>query len=185
MAMPTATSTLLITGGSSGIGRKAAVCLLREHPDQHLLLLVRGGRADRIAAELAAEAGSDHVSAVPCDLASLTDIRGAAKEVIRRLDAEEIPPLHVILGNAGVQTVSATTTTVDGFEMTFGVNVLANYTLLRLLSPKLVPPARIVIVGSGVHFADFRHNLGMVPKPNWSSTDQLAMPSTAPRAGGF
>ena len=91
----------------------------------------------------------------------------------------------MILGNAGVQTVSATTTTVDGFEMTFGVNVLANYTLLRLLSPKLVPPARIVIVGSGVHFADFRHNLGMVPKPNWSSTDQLAMPSTAPRAGGF
>ena len=67
------------------------VRLLREHPDQHLLLLVRGGRADRIAAELAAEAGSDHVSAVPCDLASLTDIRGAAKEVIRRLDAEEIP----------------------------------------------------------------------------------------------
>jgi NAD(P)-dependent dehydrogenase (short-subunit alcohol dehydrogenase family) len=160
MAMTTATSTLLMTGGSSGIGRKAAVCLLREYPDHHLLLLVRGGRAERIAAELAAEAGSDHVSAVQCDLASLTAIRGAAEEVLRLLDAEEIPPLHVILGNAGVQTASATKTTVDGFEMTFGVNVLANYTLLRLLSPKLVPPARIVIVGSDVHFADFRHNLG-------------------------
>jgi NAD(P)-dependent dehydrogenase (short-subunit alcohol dehydrogenase family) len=113
MAATTATGTLLMT---SGIGRKAAVHLLREHPEQHLLLLVRGGRAERIAAELADETGSDRVSAVPCDLASVADIRTAAGEVVRLLDAEEIPQLHVVVGNAGVQAVSAAKTTVDGFE---------------------------------------------------------------------
>jgi NAD(P)-dependent dehydrogenase (short-subunit alcohol dehydrogenase family) len=180
--MARATSTLLMTGGSSGIGGAGALRLLREHPGQHLLLLMGGGRADRGAAEFAAEAGSDQVSAVPCDLASLSDIRTAAEDVIGLLVAGAIPPLHVYLGNAGAQTASATMTTVDGFEMTFGVNVLANYTLVRLLSPQLAPPARIVIVGSGVHFADFRHTLGAVPKPNWSSTEQLARPSTVSRA---
>jgi NAD(P)-dependent dehydrogenase (short-subunit alcohol dehydrogenase family) len=36
--------TIVWTGGSSGIGRRAAAEVLRRYPSIHLLILVRGGR---------------------------------------------------------------------------------------------------------------------------------------------
>jgi NAD(P)-dependent dehydrogenase (short-subunit alcohol dehydrogenase family) len=47
--------TVVFTGESSGIGRHAAAELLRQHPNMHLLILVRGGRGPRLATELAEE----------------------------------------------------------------------------------------------------------------------------------
>jgi NAD(P)-dependent dehydrogenase (short-subunit alcohol dehydrogenase family) len=179
---PKPQQTLVMSGASSGIGRYAARYLLRDYPVHHLLLLVRGGRGEQIAAELAAETRNPNVSVVPCDLASLSDIRAAAAEIGRLLDSGALPPLHGFLGNAGVQQSSLTRTTADGFEMTFGVNVLANYLLIRMLLDRFAPPSRIVITGSDVHFADFRHNLGVVPSPHWSDTAAIAAPGTGPAA---
>jgi NAD(P)-dependent dehydrogenase (short-subunit alcohol dehydrogenase family) len=180
--IPKPQQTLVMTGASSGIGRYAARYLLRDYPAHHLLLLVRSGRGEQIAAELAAETRNPNVSAVPCDLASLSDIRAAAAEIGSLLDSGALPPLRGFLGNAGVQQSSLTRTTADGFEMTFGVNVLANYLLTRLLLDSFAPPSRIVITGSDVHFADFRHNLGVVPRPRWSDTAAIAAPGTGPAA---
>jgi NAD(P)-dependent dehydrogenase (short-subunit alcohol dehydrogenase family) len=174
--------TIVMTGGSSGFGRHAAAHLLRDHPDQHLVLTVRGGVGQRLAAELTAETGNPHVSTVPCDLSSLSDIRTAAVEITRRLDTGDLPPLRGFLGNAGVQKPSVTRTTADGFEMTFGVNVLANYVIVRLLLDRCVAPARIIVTGSGSHFADFRHTLGLVPPIKWSDTKTIAMPGSGPAA---
>ncbi|QFU89063.1 SDR family NAD(P)-dependent oxidoreductase [Amycolatopsis sp. YIM 10] len=170
------TSTILMTGGGRGLGRVAAERLLTTQPDRHLLLLARDG--DRLVRELRERTGSANVSAITCDLASLADIRAAAEEVGRRLDDGEIPPLRDFLGNAGVQMASTTSTTADGFETTFGVNVLANYLLLRLLFDRFEAPGRIVVVGSGAHFGDLRHNLGLVPAPKWAPVAKLAEPGT-------
>jgi NAD(P)-dependent dehydrogenase (short-subunit alcohol dehydrogenase family) len=63
---------------------------------------------------------------------------------------------------------STTRTTADGYEMTFGVNVLPNYLMLRLLLTRFAAPSRLIITGSVSHFADFRHNLGVGPRPNWA-----------------
>jgi NAD(P)-dependent dehydrogenase (short-subunit alcohol dehydrogenase family) len=41
--------TLVMTGGSDGIGRRAAVDLLRGNRDIHLVILVRGGRGPKLA----------------------------------------------------------------------------------------------------------------------------------------
>ena len=180
--IPTAQQTIVMTGGSSGLGRHAAQYLLRDYPAQHMLLLVRGGQGERVAAELTAETGNPNVSAVPCDLASLSDVRTAAAEIGRLLERGELPPLHGFLGNAGVQAPSTTRTTADGFEMTFGVNVLANYLLLRLLLDQFQAPSRIILTGSDVHFADFRHNLGVVPRPHWTDTAAIAAPGTGSAA---
>jgi NAD(P)-dependent dehydrogenase (short-subunit alcohol dehydrogenase family) len=174
--------TILMTGGSSGLGRIAATVLLREQSTRHLLLAVRGGKAQRVAGELATETGNPRVSAIDCDLASLADIRHAAAEVGARLDSGDLPPLRGFLGNAGVQMPTATRTTADGFETTFAVNVLANYLLLRLLMSRLAAPSRIVVTGSDVHFADFRHNLGLVPSPRWTATAEVAAAGTGPSA---
>ena len=51
-----------------------------------------------------------------------------------------------------------TATTRDGFEQTFGVNVLGTHLLVRLLEPALAPGARVVLVGSGT--ADDRRRDG-------------------------
>ncbi|MGP3949998.1 SDR family NAD(P)-dependent oxidoreductase [Streptomyces sp. 7N604] len=174
--------TLLMTGGSRGIGRVAAERLLQNRPEQHLLLTVRDREGGRLERELAEVTGNPHVSTIACDLASLDDIRSAAAEIGRRLDAGTLPPLRGCLGNAGLQLVSRTQATADGFEMTFGVNVLANYLFLRLLLSRFEAPSRIVLVGSDVHFGDLRHNLGMVPAPRWDDVSQLARPATGPGA---
>lgn len=180
--MVTPTRTLLMTGGSRGFGRKAAEHLLRRHPDQHLLLTVRGTDGERLAAELAGSTGNPNVSTVSCELASLTDVRSAAERVGQLVDSGELPPLRGFLGNAGLQMTSTTSATTDGFEMTFGVNVLANHLLLRLLLDRFASPSRIVVVGSDVHFGDFKHNLGLVPAPVWADVDDLAKPGTDAQA---
>ncbi|RBM15585.1 short-chain dehydrogenase [Prauserella sp. PE36] len=168
--------TLLMTGASRGLGREAAEQLLRDHPDQHLLLTVRGANGDRLATELAGKTGNRNVSTVSADLASFADIRKAVQEIERRIDVGELPPLTGFLGNAGLQMVSTTRATKDGFEATFGVNVLANYLLLRLLFDRFERGSRIVVVGSDVHFGDFKHSGGLIPAPRWTTVAELARP---------
>ncbi|MFE2755501.1 SDR family NAD(P)-dependent oxidoreductase [Actinosynnema sp. NPDC059335] len=156
--------TTLMTGASRGLGRVAAEHLLRRHPDRHLLVL---NRRPGLAAELAERTGNRNVSEVVCDLASFADIRRAAAEVEGPLDG--------FLGNAGLQMATTRKTTADGFEMTFGVNVLAYHLLLNLLRPRFANPARIIVVGSDVH--DRAHNsMGLIPPPRWTDPRELARP---------
>jgi NAD(P)-dependent dehydrogenase (short-subunit alcohol dehydrogenase family) len=112
------------------------------------------------------------VSTIGCDLADFDQIRAAAVEVGRQLGNGDIPALRGILANAGLQSTGDHTT--GGLETTFAVNVLANYVLIRQLTDLLLAPARILVVGSDTHFADFRHNLGMVPALRWSTAAAAA-----------
>jgi NAD(P)-dependent dehydrogenase (short-subunit alcohol dehydrogenase family) len=73
--------------------------------------------------------------------------------------------------NAGVNPGTKRTTTVDDFESTFGVNHLGHFLLVNELLPSLQPPARVVVVASGVH--DPAQKTG-VPAPAWSSPAALA-----------
>ncbi|MGD3112415.1 SDR family NAD(P)-dependent oxidoreductase [Streptomyces sp. YGL11-2] len=174
--------TLLMTGASRGLGRTAAEHLLRANPDLHLLVTSRGTSGNRLAAELAEATGSPHVSAVCCNLAARECIRAAADEIAGRLAAGDLPPLCGFVGNAGLQLTTRTRTDADGVELTFSVNVLANWLLIRLLWEHFTAPSRIVVVGSDTHFGDLRHNMGMVPAPRWESVQALAAPHHDKRA---
>lgn len=169
------TSTVLLTGASRGIGNVAAKALLSADRTRHVVTPVR----DPASTELPADG---RVHAVPCDLADLDRVRTFADEVRRRLGAGDLPPLTAIGCNAGALLSSADQRTADGFESTFGVNVLAHHLLLRLLADRLAPPARIVLVSSGTHWGDLRHTGLTMPKPQWRPADELATPGTAPRA---
>jgi NAD(P)-dependent dehydrogenase (short-subunit alcohol dehydrogenase family) len=170
--------TTLMTGASRGLGRDAAEHLLRHHPDRHLLVL---NRRPGLAAELAASTGNGNVSEVICDLASFADIRRAAAEAVEIAESEG--PLDGFLGNAGLQMATTRKLTADGFEMTFGVNVLAYHLLLNLLRPHFANPARIIVVGSDVHDADL-NTLGLIPPPRWDDPRELVKPGQdKPRAG--
>lgn len=174
--------TVVLTGGTRGIGRAAAEALLRRDGTTHLVVPVRDPSSTDLAAELSAATGSADVLALPCDLADLSAVRAFADDVAHRLDTGELPPLRGIACNAGVITRSATQQTADGFELTFGVNVLSHQLLLRLLADRLTAPAMVVLVSSGTHFGTFQHNFGSMPPPLWRDIEDLATPGTARRA---
>ncbi|SDG19013.1 NAD(P)-dependent dehydrogenase, short-chain alcohol dehydrogenase family [Sinosporangium album] len=164
-----------MTGASRGIGRIAAEKILNSRPELHLVLMVRGAGGHELVAELARATGNANVSAIPCDLASLASIRAAAGEVVESLQSGALPPLRGFVGNAGLQMVSRTHVSADGIELTFAVNVLANYLLVRLLWDQFTAPARIVLTGSDTHFGDRRHNR-VIPAPHWEDPRLLAAP---------
>ncbi|MFF3707534.1 SDR family NAD(P)-dependent oxidoreductase [Streptomyces phaeochromogenes] len=173
--------TVLLTGAGRGLGRATALTLLRDRPDLHLLVAVRSD-PDGLAARLAAGTGSPRVRGVACDLGSLDSVRQAADSTRELLDSGELPPLRAVVANAGTQAVTATNRTADGFEVTFGTNVLGHHLLIRRLQDRLTAPGRIVLIGSGTHFGDFRHTWGLTPPPRTAPAAELALPWTTPDA---
>lgn len=151
--------TVLITGGTGSLGRETARILARAGRT----VVITGRTA---SAETAAALG-EHVVGLPLDLGSLADVRRFAADLVAR----DLPPLHAVVCNAGIQTVSGTATTADGFEQTFGVNHLAHFLLVRELLPHLSAPGRIVFVASGTH--DPAKHTGM-PAPGYTDARSLA-----------
>lgn len=172
-----------MTGASRGIGAVAAAQLLKNDPSLHLVVVARSG-GDAVVAELRAVSGNPNVSSVSADLASLSSIRAAAAQLRADLERHVLPPLAGFVGNAGTQLLRATDASVDGIEMTFAVNVLANHVLIDELRPVFSADARIVLTSSDTHFGDFRHNQGLVPAPLWREPSALATPGTADRPRG-
>lgn len=173
-----ATQTILMTGATRGLGRVAAIDLLRAAPHVHLVVVARS-EGEAVAAELRQASGNPHVSTVIADLASVASIRSATAALRADLDGRVLPPLTGLVGNAGLQLLRATDETVDGNEATFAINVLANYVLIDELRAHFSAPARIVITASDTHFGDFGHNMGMVPAPVWREPAALATPGSA------
>jgi light-dependent protochlorophyllide reductase len=169
------TKTAIITGASSGLGLECARALLRSDPSWHLVLPVRD--VDRGAAAMDELGEPQRCTVMPMDLASLTSVR-AFTEGVRDAD---LPPLHAIVCNAGVQVVSGTEWTEDGVEMTFGVNHLGHFALVQGLLDTLARPARILVVSSGTH--DPNKHTGM-PDPRYTSAADLAHPGEAAEENG-
>lgn len=161
------TRTAIITGASAGLGLECARALLNADPSWHVVLAVRSpARGAEAVAQLGAP---ERCTVLEVDLASLQSVHTFA-DTFRGAD---LPPLHAIVCNAGVQVVSGTELTADGVEMTFGVNHLGHFALVRSLLDELADPARIVVVSSGTH--DPAKLTGM-PNPHYGTAAELAHP---------
>jgi NAD(P)-dependent dehydrogenase (short-subunit alcohol dehydrogenase family) len=179
---PDLARTVVITGGTSGIGSATADAILRSQGGPwHVVVANRDpGRAQAAIAHLAAAAATGNtVEAMPVDLASLTSVRAFAVALTTRLDSGDLPRLQALVCNAGVQAGTSLTTTADGFESTFGVNHLAHFLLVQELLPVLRPPARIVVVSSDTHDPAKKTP---VPVPAWNNTQELARGELGPAA---
>lgn len=168
-AVRSAERTVLITGGSSGLGRRVAAELARD-PAWHVVI------TGRDEARTAATAAGIGVEPQLLDLGSLEEIRSFAE----RFHNGRRPPLRALVCNAGVQHVSREVLTTDGYEETFAVNHLGHFLLLALLIDQLVAPARVVVVSSNTH--DPARQTGM-PSPRYTSAAELARPGNEWSAG--
>jgi len=136
--------TVLVTGGSDGIGRAAALGLAAM--GAHLAITGRDrGRTENAAREIRA-AGSGQVDVFVADLSSQSQVRRLADEVLQSLTR-----IDVLVNNAGGYW-NTRHVTADGLERTFAVNHLAPFLLTNLLLDRLEnsAPARVVTVSSNV-----------------------------------
>jgi NAD(P)-dependent dehydrogenase (short-subunit alcohol dehydrogenase family) len=136
--------TVLITGGTGGIGKAAAIRLA----SMGARVGITGrdsGRAHRAAAEIASESGDGHVDVFVADMSSQAEVRRLAAEVLAAY-----PRIDVLLNNVG-GFWSHRHVTADGLEHTFALNHLAPFLLTNLLLDRLIAsaPARVVTVSSG------------------------------------
>lgn len=139
--------TVLVTGGSSGIGLEAAVMLAQKGAD--VVLVARDAkRLEAAVGEVKSRAASGLVTSDVCDFSSQKQIRAFADR-FRKSHAR----LDVLLNNAG-SVSPARVLTEDGLEQTFAVNHLGYFLLTNLLLDllKKSAPARIVNVASIGHY---------------------------------
>ena len=135
--------TALITGASRGIGRATALALARAGAQ----VLVHYGRgaaeADAVVAEIRKAGG--RADAIAADLAAPDGAHMLAKQV-RGVVGDR---LDVLFANAGV-SVGGTIeeTSVEAFDQMFAVNVRAPFFLVQQLLPILGKGSSVVLVSS-------------------------------------
>jgi retinol dehydrogenase-14 len=142
---PMAGRTVLVTGGTAGIGRATALGLAAM--GAHLAVTGRDrGRAEAAARQIRA-AGGGQVEVFVADLSSQAEVRRLAGEVLQRLSR-----IDVLVNNAGGYW-NTRHVTADGLERTFALNHLAPFLLTSLLLDRLnhSAPARVITVSSNVH----------------------------------
>ncbi|HSM43652.1 MAG TPA: SDR family NAD(P)-dependent oxidoreductase [Acidimicrobiia bacterium] len=140
------TKTVLVTGGTGGIGRAIAIGLASM--GAHVGITGRDrARAEQAAAAIADESANPTVDVFVADMSSQTEVRRLADEVL-----VAYPRLDVLVNNVGGFWAHRHLTE-DGLEHTFALNHLAPVLLTSLLLERLLAsePARVVTVSSGAH----------------------------------
>jgi retinol dehydrogenase-14 len=135
--------TVLITGGTAGIGKATAVALAAMGAN----VVVVGRNPERGGAaleEIKAQSHSESVELMLADLSVRSEVRRLAEEFLGRHDR-----LDVLANNAGL-VQSKRTETPDGIETTLATNHLAPFLLTNLLLELLEQsaPSRVITVSS-------------------------------------
>ena len=168
MATKTFRSTIVVTGGTTGLGYQCALAIAKQKPDALVLIASRSSGNDA-AAIINNATGCENVRYLPLDLSSQVNIRKFAAD----FKAANHPPLVALVLNAGIQVVSGITFTKEGLETTFGVNHVGHALLFHLLAPLLSREGRVVITSSGTH--DPKQKSG-VPDALYETAELLAHP---------
>ncbi len=143
---PMTGKTVLITGGTGGIGKAAAVGLASMGARVGITGRDRA-RGEQAAADIADESGSPAVEVFVADMSSQKEVRRLAGDILAAF-----PRLDVLLNNVGGFWAHRHLT-ADGLEHTFALNHLAPFLLTNLLLERLTAsaPARVITVSSGAH----------------------------------
>ncbi|MFT5430561.1 MAG: retinol dehydrogenase-12 [Myxococcota bacterium] len=136
--------TAIVTGANTGIGKVTALELARA--GARIVLACRSERRAHEAMDEIREAvPSAKLEFARLDLASVNKARVAASEI-----AERFGEIHILINNAGLAGMQGET--IDGFELTFGVNHIGHAVFVAGLDEVLADGARIVCVASKAHY---------------------------------
>jgi NAD(P)-dependent dehydrogenase (short-subunit alcohol dehydrogenase family) len=170
--------TVLLTGPTSGIGAGMLRSLVR-HPSHPRLVLLGRDPAGMDAAVTAAQDAGLHADGVLADLADLESVAHALDEVRDLILDGRVGRVDAAILNAGAQYTDRRHRGVQGWELTFTVNVIAQHLMLRGIRPLLADDGHVVLLGSSTHRGK-RASFYLVPDPVWQSPAELATAAPAP-----
>lgn len=129
------TMRVFITGSADGLGRAAAITLMKEGHE-----VVLHARSQERAAALA-DLAPRSAGLVIGDLSSAAETRALAAQV------NKIGRMNAVIHNAGIYLERSRGATPEGHARTLAVNTLAPYMLTALIER----PDRLVYMSSGMH----------------------------------
>ena len=134
---PAAAKAVLVTGASTGIGRK-----ITEHLAGRGYFVYAGARKQ---ADLNALGAIKNVRAVKLDVTKQEDIDAAVATITR-----EGRGLYALVNNAGIATLGSTAdTTMEEFDLLMDVNVYGPYRMTKAFTPLITASkGRITNIGS-------------------------------------
>jgi retinol dehydrogenase-12 len=155
---------VVITGGTSGIGRVASE-RLAEMGARIVLVARDRDRAEQTLKRLRERGPNVKHAAFYADLSSLNELRRVGQEV-----SSAEARIDILINNAGA-IFDRRMVTADGFERTFATNHLSYFVLTQLLLPRLraANHARIINTSSDAHrvaaidFNDLQLTRGYAP----------------------
>ena len=124
---------IIVTGGSSGLGKESVHQLAKHNPKRIFLGARTAARGNAAIAEIekATPSIKDKITFLEMDLASFSSLQRAAKTFASQADR-----LDILMNNAGVMAQPAGLTE-DGYEIQFGSNYMGPALFTRLLLPIL------------------------------------------------
>lgn len=147
--MTSNTSTALVTGGTSGIGRATAMKLAQL--DIHVLVVGRNAeRGKKTVEEIRAAGGkADFISS---DLQDAASARNVARKAVELGNGH----VDILINNAGIYPFGPThEMTEEQFDRVFSVNVKVPYFLVAELAPPMAKRGRGAIVNLSTMVADY------------------------------
>ena len=160
--------TVLVTGGTLGLGYECALHIAEQCPHYKVLVASRSNKDDA-AVSINQKTGHGNVEYLKLDLSSLARVRSFAADYAKGT----YPPIKALVLNAGLQILDLDYTE-DKIESTFAINHVGHALLFYLLSPYLAEEARILVIASGTH--DPAQKSGL-PDAIYNSADELAQPT--------
>src|SRR6266481_3798374 len=138
---PSDRNAYIVTGPTSGIGRRTAFELAKHGT----VVLVGRDRRKLDEVQTAIKQKGQHAVSVVCDLSDPACVARAAAEIISLH-----LPIAGVLNNAGIGGQMRPTKNALGWDMTFATNHLGPFALTEALVPHLPDAANVVFVASGV-----------------------------------
>ncbi|KAK0212254.1 NAD(P)-binding protein [Desarmillaria ectypa] len=121
---------IIVTGGSSGIGKEIVRELLLHNAKVYLA--ARNPEKTKNVIKGLTEATGKTAIFLNLDLGDLKSVKAAAEEFLSKENS-----LDILFNNGGVMLVPHDVLTVQGYDYHFGVNVLGHFYLTKLLLPAL------------------------------------------------
>ncbi|KAK1634588.1 hypothetical protein BDP81DRAFT_472907 [Colletotrichum phormii] len=162
-------NSVIVTGGTSGMGYHASLKIAKEHPE-YLVVIASRSDKDNAANAINKALGQSNTVFMPLDLGSPASVRRFAKDWIA--DTTK-PQIQALVMNAALQFPTTLHLTDEGMEKTFAISHAGHALLFHLLCPYLATGARVVLTSSGTH--DPAQKSGL-PDAEYNSAEELAHP---------